>query len=81
MSEDRQRSRKQCPRCGSSNVAEILYGYPSPELMERRRDEPIVLGGCEIHPDGPAWRCLECGEEWGAEPAVQNSGSWRSQST
>ena len=65
MSADRRRSREDCPSCASSNVAEIIYGYPAPELVERGRDEAVVSGGCEIGPDSPAWRCLECGEEWG----------------
>jgi hypothetical protein len=51
-----------CPACGHSPVAEISYGYPapSPELDEKLKKGTVVLGGCEITGDDPAWLCGEC---------------------
>ena len=54
-----------CPRCGSSDVTKIVYGLPSPELVERSRRERTVLGGCVIGPDSPVWQCLACDAQWG----------------
>jgi hypothetical protein len=51
-----------CPKCGSERVARILYGEPmgSEELMADLKAGRIVLGGCCITGDDPAWKCLEC---------------------
>ena len=51
-----------CPACQSSNVAPIVYGYPSEEMFD---DTSIVLGGCCIESDSPEWYCKECEKEWG----------------
>jgi hypothetical protein len=57
-------SRSRCPRCGSQQVADVVYG---------RREEvaPLVLAGKVFHggekpvPGGfPHFGCLECGETW-----------------
>ena len=54
-----------CLECGSRNVVDILYGYPinSPDLMEKIKQGKIVLGGCVITGNDPAWKCTECGAE------------------
>lgn len=53
-----------CPQCGSSKIADILYGYPhfGEELDRDIAAGKIVLGGC-IHYEGasPEWRCTMCG--------------------
>ena len=51
-----------CPKCGSARVAKILYGMPigldgiGADLDAGK----IVLGGCELTGDDPAWQCLDC---------------------
>jgi hypothetical protein len=55
-----------CPRCHSGNVAEIHYGYPTPEVW----DDPdlaageFVLGGCCVMLDAPDHHCNACGNDW-----------------
>lgn len=65
MSEKIERCGDRCPRCGSLDVTEIVYGLPSPEFLERSRHERTVLAGCSIGPDSPAWQCLACDAQWG----------------
>ena len=35
----------QCPRCGLHGLVPILYGFPSPPLMEARKARKMILGG------------------------------------
>jgi len=60
-----------CPKCGSRRIAEIINGYPAPEVFEKNRacleagkDPLFLLGGCCVYPDSPAHHCHECGHEW-----------------
>ena len=56
---------EKCPKCGSARVARILYGMPmfSDQLQADMDSGKIVLGGCELTGDDPAWKCLECETE------------------
>ena len=56
-----------CPRCGSTDVASILWGYPAfGEQLERDLDEDrVVLGGCILEDDSPKWHCNNCKKEFG----------------
>ena len=56
------RKPKKCPQCGSTKIADILYGLPdySPEFEKRIEDGKIALGGCCISNDDPIWKCTEC---------------------
>jgi len=51
-----------CPHCGSSRVADILYGYPafSEALEQDLAAGRITLGGCCVSDDDPVWRCTAC---------------------
>jgi len=51
-----------CPKCGSSKVARILYGYPiMTEKLECEINEgKYVLGGCMAEMRDPSWQCTEC---------------------
>lgn len=64
----REPERAICPACGSSELAEFLYGYPAwgPELEADVDAGRIVLGGCVIHDDPaqPSHRCRACGSEF-----------------
>lgn len=53
---------KACPACGSADVARIMYGFPTSEAFD---DPTIVLGGCVVWPDSPAFACRGCEHEWG----------------
>lgn len=58
---------KQCPKCGSTNVAYILYGMPAfdDELDKQLAEGKVRLGGCESDSYNPTWHCNECDSEWG----------------
>lgn len=56
-----------CPICGSTNIASYLFGMPAydEELEEKLANNEVVLGGCCIMPDSPAYHCNECEEDFG----------------
>lgn len=47
-----------CPECGSSDVVEIVYGYPGPEMVEASLNGEVELGGCCL--SDIQWRCRAC---------------------
>ena len=49
-----------CPACGSVRVAEIMYGFPGPGMIEDAATGDTVLGGCCVSDFDPEWRCLDC---------------------
>ena len=49
-----------CPRCGSTDAVEIVYGYPTAETFEAAERGEIVLGGCVIGPEAPDYECRAC---------------------
>ena len=57
-----------CPNCGHLEPQRIAYGYPSPEMWESMERGEIVLGGCVISSESPAWHCRQCEHDW-AGPA------------
>lgn len=61
---------RKCPKCGSNNVAEILYGMPDFNDYKMQADlkaGKIVCGGCCISGNDPEYRCNECGCEFGKD--------------
>lgn len=54
---------EKCPACGSSKVADVIYGYLdySDELQSQLDQGKIILGGCCVTNDDPEWQCSECG--------------------
>jgi len=56
---------RRCPACGADAVRPIAYGYPDLTLAEAADRGDVVLGGCIIRPDNPAWRCTACGRSGG----------------
>jgi primosomal protein N' len=53
---------RKCPACGSSHMADILYGLPvfSEELQAALDTGRIVLGGCVVTDHDPSWQCTDC---------------------
>ncbi len=51
---------ERCLECGG-RLVEILWGMPMPEAYEAARRGELVLGGCVVTDDDPAWQCSECG--------------------
>jgi hypothetical protein len=48
-----------CPHCKSTEIASIVYGYPSDELLNSD-DDNVVLGGCVVSDDSAQWQCKQC---------------------
>lgn len=58
-----------CPKCGSKNVASILYGLPmfGEELERQLEGGEDTLDGCIVTGDNPIWHCSACRHQWGGE--------------
>jgi len=53
----------ECPKCGGTDIAMILYGLPSQEFQKSKKvkEKKIVFGGCCISRDDPKLECNDCG--------------------
>ena len=50
-----------CPKCGNADkVIKIVFGMPSPELMQHAKDGLIALGGCCPPMDKDKLRNYKC---------------------
>lgn len=61
-------AKSKCPKCGSENVTEIIYGLfdGNRETMERIKKGEVKLGGsCVREGASPLARCRNCGYAWG----------------
>ena len=56
----------QCPRCGSSDTLEIVYGLPGPELERDALRGLVAIGGCIIEPNSPSRLCRRCDHHFGS---------------
>jgi len=56
-----------CPSCGSSEIAVILYGLPalSEELEKAIAERQVTLGGCLVYNGAPQWVCTACNDKFG----------------
>lgn len=59
---ERVRKPRKCPACGFSPVASIMYGMPASidELEAELDSGRLVLGGCCVDFEDPAWHCTNC---------------------
>ena len=53
------------PVRGGRRIADILYGMPdfTDRLDSDVAEGKVVLGGCCITDDDPAWKCADCGKK------------------
>jgi rubredoxin len=63
-----------CPRCGSRETAEIVYGLVLPDVEAEYPGRRIILGGCVVGPTSPKWQCVSCGHSWGRAFPAENLG-------
>ncbi|HQR67050.1 MAG TPA: hypothetical protein PLB02_06625 [Thermoanaerobaculia bacterium] len=63
------RKRPPCPKCGSPDVAEIVYGLVQPDerMNAAARRGEITYGGCCVSDDDPEWHCNACGKDFGRQ--------------
>ena len=57
-----------CPKCGSEEVTEIIYGQLTgdAETVKKMAEGKVKLGGmCMIAGKSPTKRCVSCGYGWG----------------
>lgn len=52
-----------CPDCGGELI-EIVWGFPSDDLLEKAMREEIFLGGCVIPGNPCNYHCKSCGHEF-----------------
>jgi hypothetical protein len=64
--------RAPCPKCGSVHAIPILYGKTSLEMLEMAKRGEVDLGGCIVHSNAPAWKCLGCGERHGTNEWLES---------
>lgn len=59
-----------CHKCGSEQVARILYGLPvfNEELEQQIAERKLVLGGCCLSGSDPRYHCFGCGKDIGKPP-------------
>ncbi len=54
-----------CPNCNSTDdVVVILYGRPTPEMLQKADEEKIALGGSVKNDNSPDWVCKKCGAKF-----------------
>ena len=58
------RATYKCPKCDSTDIVPIVYGYPGPELMEDSALRKVELGGCVIEENAPDRHCNDCEHQW-----------------
>ncbi len=60
-----------CPSCGESDSRPIIWGMPSPELMEAAEAGliDVVLGGCCVTEEDPTHECRACGRQFRDAPS------------
>lgn len=56
-----------CPDCSSSQVRQIVYGEPGPDLWEQAEKGLVTLGGCLLEAESPSWNCADCGNRFGTQ--------------
>lgn len=52
--------KRKCPKCGSKDIARIVYGVPSFSKIIKSK-EKVHIGGCCIPEPFPTRHCEECG--------------------
>ena len=56
---------KKCPKCSKKDsIVPIVYGFPSPEMIDDFDEGNVSLGGCSISDENPDYECNACGNKW-----------------
>lgn len=56
-----------CPKCGTHDVAMIIYGSPmmTTKIHAAFESGRLLSGGCMVRKSAPAWHCYQCGADYG----------------
>ena len=52
-----------CPNCGN-NLVEIVYGFPTSEIIEKANNKELYIGGCEESDDSLKYHCYFCNRNY-----------------
>ena len=55
--------RHRCPSCDERAGVPVVYGLPTPDLLD---DPGVDIRGCVVDHNSPDWRRHSCGHEWAA---------------
>lgn len=61
-----------CPNC-NHELVNVIYGFPTPKLVDMAKTEGVALGGCTFGADMPTHYCYGCHE---AYPSVDDKGDY-----
>lgn len=63
-----------CPFCNKAMLT-VVYGFPTPDMIEKSKNDEIVLGGTPKPGDfRPTHYCQDCQEQYPqSEPEYDNS--------
>lgn len=53
-----------CPECKATEIVDVVYGYPSEEILQSWFKKEIELGGCIIGKQNPSHKCKKCEHQW-----------------
>ena len=61
-----------CPNC-KVQMLEYIYGFPTPDLLDKEEKGEVVLGGCSVHEYKPTHYCPLCHEQYPSADEAYNS--------
>ena len=68
-----------CPECQGADIIEIMYGTPSLDdtaLISKIDSGVVILGGCVINEDSPAYYCKHCKHRFGNHFELRKQRKW-----
>ena len=58
------KKKQTCPKCETSEIVDIVYGYPTEEVLQSWFKKEIELGGCIVRNENPIYKCKKCNHQW-----------------
>ena len=57
-----------CPKCGSSDIGRVAYGWRDEALERAELDGELTVGGQRVDENQPTHFCRECSHRWNQWP-------------
>lgn len=54
-------------------MLEYIYGFPTPDLLDKEEKGEVVLGGCSVYEYKPTHYCPLCHEQYPSADEAYNS--------